>query len=133
MATREQIYTRQLQELGIYEPAFDPVLKTLAQLERRLTRVQKAWSATVPAGCKPSFLDPLYNVITQLESQILVYRQQLGLTPQALRKMRGITAQHGPSAQDEISARLDQLLASCETYTGPVLVTGTDDGGGTHG
>ena len=133
MARREDIYTRQLQELGIYEPAFDPVIKTLAQLERRLTRVQKAWSATVPPGGKPSFLDPLYNVINQLESQILVYRQQLGLTPQALRKMRGVSAQQGPGAQDEISARLDQLLASCETYTGPVLVTGTDDGGEAHG
>ena len=86
---REQIYREQLQALGVYDPAFDPEIKTLAQLERRLSRAQKAWSATAPAGGKPSFLDPHYAVIVQLEDKILAHREALGLTPKALRRLKG--------------------------------------------
>lgn len=103
MATREQTYTAQLQELGIYDPAFDPEIKTLAQLERRLTRAQKAWSATAPAGGKPSFLDPHYQVIVQLEDKILAHREALGLTPKALRRLKGVydTFRNGKQVQEE--------------------------------
>lgn len=89
MATREDVYKNQLIELGIYDPAFDPEIKTLAQLERRLTRAQKAWSNTAPPGGKPSFLDPHYQVVVQLEAQILTHREALGLTPKALRRLKG--------------------------------------------
>lgn len=87
--TREQIYKEQLQALGIYDPAFDPEIKTLAQLERRLTRVQKAWAATADPGEKPSFLDDHYPIIVQLEDKILTHREALGLTPKSLRKLKG--------------------------------------------
>lgn len=92
MATREQTYKEQLQELQIYDPAFEPEIKTLAQLERRLTRAQKAWSATAPAGGKPSFLDPHYQIIVQLEDKILQHRNALGLTPAAMRRLKGLPA-----------------------------------------
>lgn len=103
MTTREQIYREQLQALGVYDPAFDPEIKTLAQLERRLSRAQKAWSATAPAGGKPSFLDPHYPVIVQLEDKILAHREALGLTPKALRKLKGAydTFRTGKQVQDE--------------------------------
>lgn len=87
--TREQVYKDQLQALGIYDPAFDPEIKTLAMLERRMTRVLKEWSATAPPGGKPSFLDPHYQIIVQLEDKILTHRDSLGLTPKALRKLKG--------------------------------------------
>ncbi len=87
--TREQIYKEQLLALGIYDPAFDPEIKTLAQLERRLTRVQKAWAATADPGEKPSFLDDHYPIIVQLEDKILTHRETLGLTPKSLRKLKG--------------------------------------------
>ena len=32
--TREQTYKQQMQELGIYDPAFDPAIHTLAVMER---------------------------------------------------------------------------------------------------
>ena len=89
MTTREKVYREQLEALEIYDPAFDPEIKTLAQLERRLTRAQKAWSATAPEGGKPSFLDPHYQIIVQLEREILAHREALGLTPKALRKLKG--------------------------------------------
>ena len=103
MATREQTYTAQLQELGIYDPAFDPEIRTLAQLERRLTRAQKEWSATAPPGGKPSFLDPHYQVIVQLEDKILAHREALGLTPKALRRLKGVydSFRNGKQVQEE--------------------------------
>ena len=101
--TREQIYREQLQALGIYDPAFDPEIKTLAILERRKTRAEKAWSRTAPPGGKPSFLDPHYQIIVQLEDKILAHREALGLTPKALRKLKGAyyeTVRVGAQAED---------------------------------
>lgn len=85
--TKEQIYREQLEALGIYDPAFEPEIKTLAQMERQLTRVQKEWKETAPEGGKPSFLDPCYAVITRLQQDILKHRDALGLTPQGLRRI----------------------------------------------
>lgn len=87
--TKEEVYKRQLQDLGIYDPAFDPEIKDLAKLERKKTRAEKEWSATAPPGGKPSFLDPHYQIIMQLEDKILQHRNALGLTPMALRKLKG--------------------------------------------
>ena len=119
MATREDIYKAQLQELGIYKPAFDPEIKTLARLERRKTRAEKAWSATVPKGQKPSFLDPHYQVIVQLEDKILTHREALGLTPKALRKLRGEPAASGPSEPELITNRLDAIAQRVGAYEIP--------------
>lgn len=119
MATREDIYKAQLQELGIYKPAFDPEIKTLAMLERRKTRAEKAWSATVPKGQKPSFLDPHYQVIVQLEDKILTHREALGLTPKTLRKLRGEPAACGPSEPELITSRLDAIAQRVGAYEIP--------------
>ena len=101
--TREQIYREQLQALGIYDPAFDPEIKALATLERLKTRAQKAWSRTAPPGGKPSFLDPHYPIIIQLEDKILAHREALGLTPKALRRLRGVydSFRTGKQVQEE--------------------------------
>lgn len=131
MATREQIYARQLQELGVYDPAFDPEIKTLAQLERRKTRAEKAWSATAPPGGKPSFLDPHYQIIVQLEDKILAHREALGLTPKALRRLRGADVPvSGGSGQTEITARLDRLLERAGEYDLGSVIPFPDMGGG---
>ena len=114
--TREQIYKEQLQELGIYNPAFDPEIKTLAQLERRLTRVQKAWSETAPPGGKPSFLNDHYPIIVQLEDKILAHREALGLTPKSLRRLIGAAGSDTPQQQDMITAKLDQIAARVAGY-----------------
>lgn len=119
--TREEKYKAQLVELGIYQEAFDPVIKDLCQAERRRTRAQNEWSAKAkakaedrgedPAKAKPSFLDDLWAVICDLDKSIMVYREALGLTPKALRRLRGQpTAAAGPTAADEISAALDRML-----------------------
>ena len=88
--TKEQIYREQLQALGIYDPAFEPEIKTLARIEREYTRAQKAWSSTAaPAGSAPSFLDPHFQVIQKLRAEIFQHREALGLTPKALHRVKG--------------------------------------------
>ena len=43
--TREQAYTEQMKLLGIYQPIFDPEIRTLCKLERDLQRLEKRWKA----------------------------------------------------------------------------------------
>lgn len=124
MATREQIYTQQLKDLGIYEEAFDLLIKELAQRERRRTRLQKAWAATAAPGGKPSFLDPHYPLIVQAEREILALRETMGLTPKSLRKVRG--APDAPIQRDLIADKLDAIKARVEGYELPGAFQPTD-------
>ena len=131
--TREEVYRQQLQRLGVYDPAFEPEIKTLAKLERKQQRAEKAWSATAPPGGKPSFLDPHYQVIMQLEDKILAHREALGLTPKSLRRLRGAPASDAPTSESEISARLDRLLARAGSYDVPDELNINTPGGGADG
>ena len=117
--TREQVYTQQLKDLGVYEPAFDPLIKDLAKAERRRTRAEKAWSATAPPGGRPRFLDPHYQVVAQLDREILGYREVMGLTPKSLRRLRGATDAAGDADRDPITERLDRIAARVESYAAP--------------
>lgn len=119
--TREQIYTAQLQELGIYEKAFDPVIKDLAKAERRRTRVEKAWSASAPKGGKPDFTDPLYAIIERLDRKILIYREALGLTPLSLKRLRNGSVSDAPIKQDLISERLSAIERRVNSYELPAM------------
>lgn len=125
--TREQTYTQQLKDLGIWEDAFAPMVKELAQIDRRRTRLQKAWAASAPPGGKPSFLDPHYALIVQAERDALAFREAMGLTPKSLRRLRG-TVPEAPAKDGGISAKLDALLAQAESYDVPTVDTGGEDG-----
>ena len=116
MATREQIYAEQLKALGVYQPAFEPEIKTLAELERDLQRVKKAWRATTPDGVPPSPLDPHYAVISALRREILAHRDALGLTPKALRRLRERAAAAADDERSTITARLDEIAARVSSY-----------------
>jgi hypothetical protein len=129
--TRERKYIQQLKALGIYEDAFLPEITELAQLEREKTRVQKAWSATVPAGCKPSFTDPLYQVLVNLRREILVHREALGLTPKSLRRLRGAAAAEPAGKQDLLSQKLEAIAQRTAAYSGGIQA-GPDSGTGGH-
>ena len=113
--TREQIYKQQLVALGVYEPAFDPLIKDLAKAERRRTRAEKEWAKTAPPGGKPSFLDPHYQVVAALDREILGYREVMGLTPKSLRRLRGVPEAAVDS--DPITERLDKIAARVEGYS----------------
>ena len=114
--TKEQIYKSQMTELGIYEPVFDPEIRTLARIERELTRAMKAWSDTAPPGGKPSFLDDRYAVIQKLRAEALQHREALGLTPKALRKLIGAAGTDAPPQKDLITEKLDRIAERVAGY-----------------
>ena len=114
--TKEQVYQKQMEDLGIWQEIFLPELRTLCRCERELTRAEKAWSNTSPPGGKPSFLDDHYPVIQKLRAEVLQHRQALGLTPQALRKLTGAAGPEGPQQQELITAKLDQIAARVSGY-----------------
>lgn len=126
---REDIYIAQLQELGVWNEAFRPMVKDLAKAERRRTRAEKEWAATVPKGGKPSFTHPLYQACVQLDRTVMEYREALGLTPKALRRVRGADAPEVASGDspDGIAKRLDAILARTEEYDAPVFELNTSE------
>ena len=85
---KEAIYKQQLQDLGVYDPAFDPAIHVLCIQERELSRAMKAWSATSLKGQAPSITDPLYQEISKLRRDILARQDALGLTPKGLQRLR---------------------------------------------
>ena len=119
MPTREQIYREQLTALGIYDPAFEPLITDLAQMDRRWTRAKKEWAATAPPGGKPSFLDPTYTALVQIERDRRALREDLGLTPKALRRIRGTP--EAPVPQDLIATKLQAIADRVSSYTVPEI------------
>ena len=85
---KEATYAKQLQELGVYDPAFDPAIHVLCIQERELSRAMKAWKATVAKDEAPSITDPLYQEISKLRRDILARQDALGLTPKGLQRLR---------------------------------------------
>ena len=122
---REDVYIAQLRELGVWNEAFRPMVRDLAKAERRRTRAEKEWAATVPKGGKPSFTHPLYQTCIQLDRTVMEYREALGLTPKALRRLMG--SPEPPVQQDLIAERLNAIAARVSAYS--VDVSNLDRGG----
>lgn len=122
---REDVYIAQLRELGVWNEAFRPMVRDLAKAERRRTRAEKEWAATVPKGGKPSFTHPLYQTCIQLDRTVMEYREALGLTPKALRRLTGTAEPAAP--QDLISEKLSAIAARVSSYS--VDVSNLDRGG----
>ena len=85
---KEETYKQQLQDLGVYDPAFDPAIHVLCIQERELSRAMKAWKATAAKDQAPLITDPLYQEISKLRRDILARQDALGLTPQGLQRLR---------------------------------------------
>lgn len=114
--TKEEVYRKQMQELGIYEEIFEPEIKTLCRIERELTRAEKAWSKTAPPGGKPSFLDDHFVIIQNLRKEILQHREALGLTPKSLKRITGAGGSDAPMQKDLITSKLDQIAAAMAQF-----------------
>ena len=93
--TKEQIYRQQMERLGLWQEAFAPAVHQLATMERELSRTRAAWKKTAPPGQSPSALDPHYVLIRQQSRDIMALREALGLTPRALRRMKGTGTSEG--------------------------------------
>lgn len=108
--TREQTYAAQLKALGIYDPAFEPEIHTLAIMERDLQRALKAWKAD-----DGEMVGKTWDAICSLRRDILAHRDALGLTPKALQRLRSKQAA-AAGEQDDISDAFERLLNRVESY-----------------
>lgn len=86
--SKEAKYKQDLQNLGVYDPAFDSVIHTLCVQERELSRAQKAWAETKGDAKHPSIDHPLYAEISKLRRDILARQDALGLTPKGWQRLR---------------------------------------------
>lgn len=98
VVTKEQKYAETMKRLGIFDPAFEPVIHQLSILEREQSRTRKAWKASAESSEDPAMLDRLYAIILQQDKMILTLRESLGLTPKGLKRFR---AGFGTAAEDE--------------------------------
>ena len=98
--SKEAKYRRDLQALGIYHEAMDPLIHDLAVLERECARTRKAWKDTAEDGKNPSPLDEHYALIRAQQRDILQMRTALGLTPMALKRIKG-SASAEPQEDEE--------------------------------
>jgi len=106
--TREQKYTEQLKELGIYQEAFAPAIKDLAMMEREVQKMVKEWKAEgSPPGTK------LQLTISQYRRDISARRDDLGLTPKGLNRLKRTAADKEPAPAGKLTV-LDKLLAQRE-------------------
>lgn len=95
---KEKQYTEQLQDLGIYSPAFDGEIHQLCILERELSRARKAWKNSAPPNAAPKFTSDLYEVIMQIQREIFTRREALGLTPRGLKRIKGAINLDAPAS-----------------------------------
>lgn len=86
--SKEAKYKQDLQNLGVYDPAFESVIHMLCIQERELSRAMKAWAATKGDAKHPSIDHPLYAEISKLRRDILARQDALGLTPKGWQRLR---------------------------------------------
>ena len=114
---REDEYRQQLQELGVYEPAFAPAIHDLVVTEHEYSRAMKAWRQDAKdRGALALTSDDLYTPVLQLRREIQAQREALGLTPRGLQKLRGKPRGEGGVAGEAMSRKLDAILARIEAY-----------------
>ena len=115
--SKEQKYADVLISLGVYDPAFDPAIHQLCILERELSRVMKDWTSSKPDGAKHAdFTSELYPIILQLRKDIRASRDELGLTPKALKRLKGAAPASPDAPQQGIISRLDEIKRRVEAY-----------------
>lgn len=86
--SKEQQYRQQLENLGVYDEAFDHAIHVLCIQERELSRAMKAWKNTAGKDQAPLITDPQYAEISKLRRDILARQDALGLTPKGLQRLR---------------------------------------------
>jgi len=111
--TKEQKYTEQLRSMGIYQPAFDGAIHTLAVMEREFSRVDKQWR-TLPEDVR--YIHALFAVRAALRKDILAHRESLGLTPKGYKRLRPEVKTPPPGGDHPHSAMLARMEARYKTY-----------------
>lgn len=117
---REAMIKADMEAVGIYNPIFDRTIHELAKMERELSRATKEWKANGgkmvavlvnKTGGMYTAKDPYYAIVDQLRKDIQALRNQLGLTPGSLNRVKAKQA-----AKTGTGSRLEQLLATAHDY-----------------
>jgi len=113
---REDVIREQLQQLGVYDPAFDSEIHILAGMERDLRAAQKAWKDALAEGAPNKFLTEGWPIIERLRKDILSHYDALGLTPKGMKRLKAAsTGEAGPAdpqnAAPGFTSVMDRLSA----------------------
>lgn len=118
---REAMIRADMESVGTYAPIWDGTIKALAKAERELSRAEKTWKANggkqvadlvSKTGMAYTAKDPYWAVVEQQRKDVLALKTQLGLTPNALARVKAKTdldRAAGPS-------RLQELLDAAHDY-----------------
>lgn len=118
---REAMIRADMEAVGTYNQIFEPTIRQLAKAERELAKAEKTWRSnggkmvaelTNKTGGTYTAKDPHYAVVDQMRKDILALRNQLGLTPNSLKRVQ--------AKQEAISAgrksKLEELMDAAHDY-----------------
>lgn len=117
---REAMIRADMEAVGTYNAIFEPTIRQLAKAERELAKAEKNWRAnggqmvteqTNKTGAKYTAKDPHYAVVDQLRKDVQALRNQLGLTPNSLNRVKA-------KAQNTAAGKspLEELLDAAHEY-----------------
>ncbi len=113
---REAMIRADMESVGVYNPIFESTIRQLAKLERELSKAEKAWRAeggkmvaelVNKTGGAYTAKDPHYAVVDQLRKDIQALRNQLGLTPTSLKRVKQKTQDLANGRQHPVEALLE--------------------------
>lgn len=118
---REAMIRADMEAVGTYNQIFEPTIRQLAKAERELSKAEKTWRSnggkmvaelTNKTGGTYTAKDPHYAVVDQMRKDILALRNQLGLTPNSLKRVQ--------AKQEAMAAgrksKLEELLDAAHDY-----------------
>lgn len=118
---REAMIRADMEAVGTYNVIFEPTIKQLAKAERELAKAEKTWRSNGgqmvaelvnKTGGKYTAKDPHFAVVDQMRKDIMALRNQLGLTPNSLKRVQ--------AKQEAMTAgrksRLEELLDAAHDY-----------------
>lgn len=117
---REDKIREAMQAVGTYSEIFESTIHQLGKAERELSRAEKAWKASggkmvadlvSKTGQAYTAKDPQWAVVEQMRKDVVALRNQLGLTPTGLNKVRNAKKQNTGGI-----GRMEQLLAAAHEY-----------------
>lgn len=118
---REAMIRADMEAVGTYNQIFEPTIRQLAKAERELAKAEKTWRSnggkmvaelTNKTGGTYTAKDPHYAVVDQMRKDILALRNQLGLTPNSLKRVQ--------AKQEAMAAgrksKLEELMDAAHDY-----------------
>lgn len=118
---REAMIRADMEAVGTYNVIFEPTIRQLAKAERELAKAEKNWRANGgqmvaelvnKTGGKYTAKDPHFAVVDQMRKDIMALRNQLGLTPNSLKRVQA-KQESIPTGK---KSRLEELLESAHDY-----------------